>query len=128
MIEAAHDPIDVGTENGEYSPSLRVECPASSHASTIKIAQRRIGLNQPRYTENWIKDAEAAKALAAVIRDHWHAKGFPMVSVWVDAIELRPSHRGGKIQIFVIRSNLVNGLPPKSSCEQRRGTARPFID
>ncbi|QCO07259.1 hypothetical protein [Azospirillum argentinense] len=48
-----------------------------------------------------------AKALATRIEGHWHRLGQTTVKVWAEAVdpESRPV-------VWVIQSNLVNGLPP----------------
>ncbi|MFC5358087.1 hypothetical protein [Azospirillum himalayense] len=48
-----------------------------------------------------------AKALATRIEGHWHRLGQTTVKVWAEAVD--PSSRP---VVWVIQSNLVNGLPP----------------
>ncbi|MGR0185473.1 hypothetical protein [Azospirillum aestuarii] len=50
---------------------------------------------------------DEAKALAVRIEGHWHRLGHTTVNVWAEVVdpESRPV-------IWVIRSNLVSGLPP----------------
>lgn len=48
-----------------------------------------------------------AKALATRIEGHWHCLGHTTVKVWAEAVD--PESRP---MIWVIQSNLVNGLPP----------------
>lgn len=56
-----------------------------------------------RFTES------GAGVLARKIERHWKAKGHPNVKAWVE------KSGGGllNVPIFVVRSNLINGLPPK---------------
>ncbi len=48
-----------------------------------------------------------AKALSTRIEGHWHRLGHTTVRVWAEAVD--PSSRP---VVWVIQSNLVNGLPP----------------
>lgn len=59
---------------------------------------------------------EGAEALARKLDRYWHAKGFPQVSHWVEfqrhKTPAAPFHGEG---IWVVRSNLVRGQPPRST-------------
>jgi|TARA_Y100000310_G_scaffold304804_1_gene344330 hypothetical protein len=52
---------------------------------------------------------ETAEELATRIEEYWHEKGYPNVLVWAE------QEWFGKSKVFVIKSNLVNGLPPDAA-------------
>ena len=59
---------------------------------------------------------DGAEALARKLDAYWHAQGFPQVQHWVERqgrITLESPHRGESI--WVVRSNLVRGQPPRST-------------
>ncbi len=47
--------------------------------------------------------------LAAEIAGHWHGLGHPNVKVWAEPGE----NSGGGVAPYVVKSNLVRGLPPR---------------
>jgi hypothetical protein len=53
---------------------------------------------------------DVAKAIAQEIRRYWHSRGYPEVETRVEPF--RPSETHHNVSGFVVRSNLVNGLPP----------------
>lgn len=48
-----------------------------------------------------------AQSLAARLAAYWHAQGYPKAKHWTEAVN--PDLVG---TIWVVRSNLVNGMPP----------------
>jgi hypothetical protein len=58
-----------------------------------------------------------ATAQAAELNTWWHLRGYPTVEHWVEQVPLaryiRPSKARRKGGVWVVRSNLVSGLPPK---------------
>lgn len=56
---------------------------------------------------------EGAQRNADDIIDFWHSRGYHKVSAWVEPVQLRSNDRGnGGGQIWVVRTNLVRGMPP----------------
>jgi hypothetical protein len=62
----------------------------------------------------------AAEAQAAELNTWWHSRGHPTVQHWVEpaalSTRLRPTRHNPESSagIWVVRSNLINGLPPKA--------------
>lgn len=55
---------------------------------------------------------QGAMALAVRLERYWHERGYPAARFWAEPIE----ERFGKIgtsEIYRIKSNLLNGLPPR---------------
>jgi hypothetical protein len=52
-----------------------------------------------------------ALALAAQLNAWWHARGYPQARFWLDPVPIRTTPRAALV--WVVRNNLVNGLPPK---------------
>jgi hypothetical protein len=58
---------------------------------------------------------EGAEALARKLDAYWHAQGFPQVQHWVEMHRrLTPAAPLHGEAMWVVRSNLVRGLPPPS--------------
>ena len=59
---------------------------------------------------------EGAEALAARLTRYWHAKGYTQVRHWAEHQRVRTAEAPlfGHA-IWVVRSNLVGGLPPRST-------------
>lgn len=53
-----------------------------------------------------------ALRLAGIIQAKWTGLGYTNVCVWVDREKLEHSSFGGAF-VSVVRSNLVNGVPPR---------------
>jgi hypothetical protein len=52
-----------------------------------------------------------AWALAARLRDHWHEQGYE-IEAWVEAVRTESKENR---HIWVVRTNLVGGLPPRAA-------------
>jgi hypothetical protein len=52
-----------------------------------------------------------AQVLADRIVEVWRKAGHPEVSVWVEP-EMLPTRSGGEDRLFVVKTNLINALPP----------------
>lgn len=60
---------------------------------------------------NYLKEQGAAHQLAHQIREYWFARGYPLADAWVEEF-------GREIDgtpCYAIRSNLVNGTPPRGA-------------
>jgi hypothetical protein len=76
-----------------------------------------VGSRQPR--DRCTQDG--AQALAWQLDAWWHERGYPQVRHWVERAKLpRTVHGGeagqaedGTAGLFVVRSNLVAGMPPQ---------------
>jgi hypothetical protein len=55
---------------------------------------------------------DGAIAMAAKIRRIWHKAGHE-VHAWVEPINVKLGAREKSIMLYQVRSNLVNGLPPR---------------
>jgi hypothetical protein len=55
---------------------------------------------------------DGAIAMAAKIRRIWHNTGHD-VHAWVEPIDVKLGAREKPIMLYQVRSNLVNGLPPR---------------
>lgn len=53
-----------------------------------------------------------ALRLARELEKHWHELGYPAARFWTEPIEERFA-KVGTYEIYRVRSNLVNGLPPR---------------
>lgn len=124
MIDAQHDSVDAGTENDQYSPSSRDDR-LGSQVSPVPIVAPRQRLLQPRPTENYLKDRDAAISLGTTIQMFWFDKGFPHARIWIEEIKARVAKKGEAAIIFAIRSNLINGMPPRSPLKSRGKAAHP---
>jgi hypothetical protein len=57
---------------------------------------------------------DGAIAMAAKIRRLWQEKGHTHdVHTWVEPIDVKLGAREKPIMLYQVRSNLVNGLPPR---------------
>jgi hypothetical protein len=65
-----------------------------------------------------------ARELALKLTEWWHAKGHTNVVFWVVAQPVRTSKRASPV--WVVRSNLINGAPPKP--ETTRKPITPSVD
>jgi hypothetical protein len=72
----------------------------------------------PRDTRNLL-DRDGAQRLAAELDQWWHSRGYPGVKHWAEWTTLarRSGKRSGNLEkstgIWVIRSNLARGMPPR---------------
>lgn len=64
-----------------------------------------------REIDGFTKDGAAL--LAATIAAKWASVGHPDVRVWIDDQAIERAAVGGVTRMPVVRSNLVNGLPPR---------------
>jgi hypothetical protein len=64
---------------------------------------------EPEYEADSLTKA-GAQHTAARLQAYWHAQGHKTVRHWV---EHASGTRGGGHGIYVVRSNLVRGLPPR---------------
>lgn len=55
---------------------------------------------------DYLKSQGCAIALAEGIQDYWRAKGHPGVMTWTEPML---THKG--VELYAIRSNLLNGKP-----------------
>jgi len=54
-----------------------------------------------------------AEQNAEDIRNFWHSRGHHGVRVWIEPVQIKSNGRGnGGGQIWVVRTNLVRGMPP----------------
>ena len=53
-----------------------------------------------------------ALRLARQLEKHWHDLGYPAARFWTQPVEERFA-KVGTDEIYPVRSNLVNGLPPR---------------
>jgi hypothetical protein len=63
-------------------------------------------------------DQAGALELEARIKDHWRARGYA-IGTQIEAMATKWRSR----PVFVIRSNLVNGLPPRKAKALKREAA-----
>jgi hypothetical protein len=71
---------------------------------TATTRNRRV---EPEPQRDW-SSKPGAEALAADIRRFWASFGYADIVVWVEA------KRGGKDPLWIVRSRLLGGLPPRS--------------
>jgi hypothetical protein len=63
---------------------------------------------------------KGAEALAARLDAYWHAQGYPHVRHWVEPISAsewqreKTANELANLRAFAVRSNLVNGMPPRA--------------
>ena len=60
---------------------------------------------------------EVATAIAKEIRRYWQLRGHLEIETWVEP--LRAGDTLGEPNGFIVRSNLINGLPPSLTVRQR---------
>jgi hypothetical protein len=51
-------------------------------------------------------------ALAKRLEKYWHDLGFPAARFWTEPVEERVE-KIGSYEIYRVKSNLVNGMPPR---------------
>lgn len=61
---------------------------------------------------------EGAQALADRLNDYWRAEGATKAQHWIEPVQHRGRKKTGDahkeaVTMWVVRSNLVNGLPPR---------------
>jgi hypothetical protein len=58
-----------------------------------------------------------AEALAAQLDKFWHAACYPLAEHWIEKVVARRPKKSGEgdvgTELWVVRSNLVDGLPPR---------------
>lgn len=62
---------------------------------------------------------KGAMALAKRLERYWHERGYPAARFWAEPIEER-FQKIGTSEIYRIKSNLLNGLPPRHRDDGRR--------
>lgn len=82
-------------------------------------------------TARELNSKTGAAQLAAELNHWWHSRGYPEVQHWIESFRAASHRRAGRIdtietdhddrRLWCVKSNLVNGLPPKPSKEQRHG-------
>ena len=56
---------------------------------------------------------EGARDLAASVAAFWHRKGHSHVKVWTEQVAT------GRVFVYCVRSNLINGMPPRARLVRR---------
>ena len=56
---------------------------------------------------------DGAIALAARIKQLWHAKGHFEVHTWIEPLKMKLGDRDKQVTLYQVRSNLFNALPPQ---------------
>lgn len=66
-----------------------------------------------------LSSERGATALARELDAWWHTRGFPQVHHWIeraaDFTEAKSGDRNGVPCVWCVKSNLINGLPPRRS-------------
>lgn len=78
-------------------------------------ARRESGLQSDGDAEPKTRDTltkAGALRLARELEQHWHGQGYPAARFWTEPIDERFA-KVGTYEIYRVRSNLVNGLPPR---------------
>ena len=66
-----------------------------------------------------------AETLASELDVWWHERGFLTVRHWAEwAKKIRPGRDAGDGGLWVVRSNLVQGMPPKATAEPAKTTTK----
>jgi hypothetical protein len=64
-----------------------------------------------------LSSEEGARLLAYELDQWWHARGFTQVQHWIEHRFYQPKRSGAegkdRAGIWAVKSNLVNGLPPR---------------
>ncbi len=68
---------------------------------------------------------EVATAMAAGIRRYWQSRGYLEVETRVEP--LRAGDTLGEPNGFIVRSNLIDGLPPSVSARQRASLEKETV-
>jgi hypothetical protein len=116
--------MDVERHFRDYSPTITAAAGAGHEPDgrAVRISrasasteQRRghvaLGARPTGVTEDWLTQAASAR-LATRIYTHWRALGHFNVRVWSELASSRSDR-----DIYVVRSNLIRGLPPPEKAE-----------
>jgi hypothetical protein len=57
-----------------------------------------------------------AMELARKLEKYWHDRGYPAARFWAELVDDRVA-KVGTYEIYRVKCNLVNGLPPRYRCE-----------
>jgi len=57
---------------------------------------------------------DGAMALAKRLQQYWHDQGYPAARFWTEPLNER-FEKIGTYEVYQVKCNLVNGLPPKVS-------------
>ena len=75
----------------------------------------------PLYAQRWMRAERPAYLLCETIMEKWAEAGHPNVKAWVDYEEIRVRNpETGHLTVGKrekIRSNLVNGMPPRTGTQ-----------
>jgi hypothetical protein len=107
-----------------------VQCPAAAapvNATSETSRVHDVGLPRlpPQYYRR-VRDhctMGNATALAARLTRWWHERGFTNVAFWVVEEPIQMTRRGEAI--WLVRSNLVGGLPPEAAPDDPKGSVAP---
>jgi hypothetical protein len=61
---------------------------------------------------------DAAMALAKRLQQYWHDQGYPAARFWTEPLDER-FEKIGTYELYQVKCNLVNGLPPRYRDENR---------
>ncbi|HML93412.1 hypothetical protein [Methyloceanibacter sp.] len=64
-----------------------------------------------------MRNKQHSEMIAQHINSYWHERGDTGVRAYVEAVTA--TVKGSNRQLYVVRSNLVNGLPPKAPVEHK---------
>lgn len=76
-------------------------------------------MKDPKYWDGWLNDTfseKGAREVKAQIEDYWRQRGYE-VQVYIEKKGFVPTLRGAH---WVVRSDLVDGLPRPLAVEDRR--------
>jgi hypothetical protein len=97
--------MNTPTDKKPYRPTHDIVPSRASHGKGLDLVTREGAEHMVRELDEW-----------------WHSRGFPQVKHWADYATARRVHtrkKDGKTveedhRFWAVRSNLVNGLPPKA--------------
>ena len=78
------------------------------------MIERHAGMIPPPKSSKVVDtlNRDGAMALAKRLEKYWHDQGYPAARFWTEPVDER-FEKIGTYEIYQVKCNLVNGLPPR---------------